>query len=197
MSPRLGILAEDKTDCEALETLARRVAAQSGLLSLGVVSWPSGGCGRLQRKAGAKLSDLARDGCTATVLVHDLDLNPENAQLNDEHALRATLTSIAVPPQLAHAIIIPVEEIEAWFWSDDRVVKIVGRGTGKASPSPHLIRRPKEALMRLSKDAGRKPRYNTNDNASLAAKLDLDVCAARCRSFREFREFVASACVRR
>jgi hypothetical protein len=60
----------------------------------------------------------------------------------------------------------------------------------KAFHSPHLIRAPKEALTRLSLQANGRPLYNTNQNESLAALLNLELCAERCASFREFRDFV-------
>ena len=97
---------------------------------------------------------------------------------------------IAVPSGLTSLICIPVEELEAWFWSDPAIVEEIGRGKGKAHPSPHLIAKPKEALIRLSMAGDKKPRYSTNDNPRLAEKLALDVCAGRCRAFRELRDLV-------
>ena len=85
---------------------------------------------------------------------------------------------------------IPVEEIEAWFWADQRVVQRVGRGEGKAHASPHQIRSPKEELMRLSATAGGKRRYSQNQNGELAELLDLEVCAARCPAFAELLAFI-------
>jgi Domain of unknown function (DUF4276) len=95
-----------------------------------------------------------------------------------------------VPSNLERLVCIPVEELEAWFWSDPAVVREVGRGRGDAHSSPHLIKRPKEALARLSIGANRKPRYSTNDNAKLAEKLDLALCAKRCSSFRALNDFI-------
>lgn len=40
----------------------------------------------------------------------------------------------------------------------------------------------------LSIGSNRKPRYSTNDNASLAEKLDLELCKKRCPSFRSLVE---------
>ncbi len=63
-------------------------------------------------------------------------------------------------------------------------------GQREAHDSPEALRQPKEALMRLSKGANKKPRYSTNDNGKLAEKLDLTLCAQRCVSFRRLKEFV-------
>lgn len=185
-----GVLAEDDTDCAAVGVLVRRAAREVSDLPVGLRRFAAAGCSKLKRKAEPQIRAMAREGCAAAILVHDLDRNPDNSQLNDEAALRAQLEAIAVPAGLARLICIPVEELEAWFWSDPAVVEEVGRGKGKAHPSPHLIARPKEALIRLSMAGDKKPRYSTNDNPKLAAKLDLDLCAKHCRAFRDLRAFV-------
>jgi hypothetical protein len=80
--------------------------------------------------------------------------------------------------------------LEAWFWSDQGVIDIVGPGAnGKAERHPHNIRQPKEALKHLSWRAHLKPVYSTNMNEKLAEKLDLDLCAQRCPSFAALRDF--------
>jgi Domain of unknown function (DUF4276) len=124
------------------------------------------------------------------VLLHDLDRNSKNGELNDEPSLRHELEAIAVPRSLSRLVCIPVEELEAWFWADPKVVEKVGRGKGKAHATPHSIKRPKEALMRLSSGENRKNRYTTNDNKRLAELLDLQLCAKRCASFRTLAEFI-------
>jgi len=185
-----GILAEDDTDCAAVGVLVRRSALEVSPAPIGLRRYSGSGCGKLRRKAEPQMRAMARDGCAAVILVHDLDRNPENGQLNDEAMLRSQLAALAVPSGLERLICIPVEELEAWFWSDPAIVGEVGRGKGKAHPSPHLLASPKEALIRLSMAGDKKPRYSTNDNPKLAEKLALDVCAGRCRAFRELREFV-------
>jgi hypothetical protein len=190
-NPKLsfGIIAEDQTDCEALKVIIRRVLGD-GATEGSLRSRSANGCGTLRRKAAAWMNELADKGCSAIILVHDCDRDPLNGELRDEEALRKQLESIAYPAWVRRTICIPVEELEAWFWSDPAVVTRVGRGEGKASASPHLIRKPKEELQRLSKAANGKPRYSTNDNAELAALLDLALCARRCASFRQLVDFI-------
>ncbi len=190
MSVRFGVLAEDMTDCDAIGVLIVRIAQQVRADPVSLSKDAGKGCSRLRKAAEPKLKLMARDGCAAAVLVHDLDRDPNNGELNDEAALRRKLEAIAWPAQLRKLICIPVEELEAWFWSDPAVLEEVGRGNGKAHPSPHLIRQPKEKLIRLSIGANKKPRYSTNDNGELAKKLDLSLCAQRCASFRMLKEFV-------
>lgn len=150
------------------------------------------GCSQILRKAAAWMKNLAKSGCGHIVIVHDLDRDPLSKQLRDLAKLRTSLESIAYPSGVERIVVIPVEEIEAWFWADDKIVKREGRGQGKAVASPETLRQPKEQLSRLSRNAGNKPRYSTNDNPSLAQELDLALCAERCRSFAELYSFLAS-----
>lgn len=190
----VGILAEDQTDCDTVGVLIRRLVGERFQAQVKIKSRSGKGCARVRKKAEAWMKDLARDGCASVVLVHDLDRNPQN-MLNDEEALRAQLAQIKVPNGVERLICIPVEELEAWFWSDPEVVKIVGRGSGDAHSEPRRIAKPKEALMRLSVGANKKPRYNTSDNADLAQKLNLALCAQRCPAFQQLWDFVAARCI--
>jgi hypothetical protein len=185
---RLGILAEDETDGDALAVLVRRIA---GHTAIGLKKQSFGGCARLRAKAAATLKRMVDEGCAAAVLVHDLDRDPNNGELNDEATLRRQLETIARPAALACLVCIPVEELEAWFWSDPGVLSTIGPGA-KAHPSPHLIRRPKEKLIALSRGDRKKARYTTLHNKVLAERLDLDLCAARCPAFRQLRDFVGT-----
>jgi Domain of unknown function (DUF4276) len=87
-------------------------------------------------------------------------------------------------------ICIPVEELEAWFWSDPDVVRYVGQGKGEAKVNPHLIIKPKEELIKLSLGANKRPRYSTNMNVELAEILNLELCATRCPSFKNLLNFL-------
>ena len=187
---RIGVLSEDATDCNAIGVLIRRIASEVRESPVGINKYSGKGCSRLRKAAEPKMKLMADEGCVAVVLVHDLDRDPNNGELNDEAELRARLEAIEFPANLFRLICIPVEEIEAWFWSDPSIIEEVGRDKGKAHPSPHLIRKPKEELIRLSIGANKKPRYSTNENDKLAAKLDLIICAQRCDSFRMLKEFV-------
>ena len=187
---RIGILAEDETDCNTIEVLIRRMASEISTAPIGIDKHSTTGCGGLRKKAPAKMRQMLSEGCKAEVLVHDLDLNPNNQQLNDEEALRSLLSNLSVPTGLERLICIPVEELEAWFWADPEIIQKVGQGKGKASPSPHLIQKPKERLQKLSAAANKKPRYNTNNNPNLATTLDLTICTERCRAFKALRDFV-------
>lgn len=186
--PAIGVMAEDQSDCDTLSVLIRRLVSRQ----VKIHAYAENGCAHLRRKAQAWMADAARKGWQAAIVVHDLDRNSANGSLNDEQALRTRLQAIPVPPALSPLICIPVEELEAWFWADPDVLAEVARRPVErlAMASPHRKDRPKEALIRLSIDAGRKPRYTTADNPRLAQRLNLELCAQRCPSFASLQQFV-------
>lgn len=185
----IALIAEDDTDCDTIRTIVHRVLGKNTRTK----HWAAKGCSTLKRKLSAKLKVLSNQGCNAFVIIHDLDRNPQNKSLNDEAKLREMLevASSEVEATKRH-ICIPVEELEAWFWSDPDVVKHVGRGKGKATANPHSIKEPKEELIKLSSGENRKPRYSTNMNVDLAEMLNLDLCSARCPSFNDLLNFLKS-----
>jgi hypothetical protein len=183
----IGIIAEDDTDCEAVREIVHRVLGEKTQTK----KWPSKGCHHLRRKLSAQMMVLSNKGCNAFIIVHDLDRNPANGSLNDEAKLRTNLEkSIANFSKIEKHICIPIEELEAWFWSDPTVIQDLGGQKAKAHPNPQLIVKPKEKLIELSKGKNRKTRYSTNDNSRLAQMLDLDICSQRCLSFRKLLEFL-------
>ena len=182
----IALIAEDATDCDAIRKIVHRILGTNTRTKL----WASKGCSTLKRKLSAKLKVLSNEGCTAFVILHDLDRNPQNNCLNDEAKLRKTLEFEASKVKSINKhICIPVEELEAWFWADPDVVKYVGRGKGDAKKNPHLIAKPKEELIRLSGE-NRKPRYSTNMNVELAEMLNLEICSDRCSSFKALVDFL-------
>jgi Domain of unknown function (DUF4276) len=185
----IGLIAEDETDCDAIRKIVHRVLGTNTRTK----HWASKGCSTLKRKLSAKLGALSKEGCNAFIIVHDLDRNPQNNALNDEAKLRKTLeTAASEVAAMNRHICIPIEELEAWFWSDPDVIKHIGRGKGEPKANPHLISKPKEQLIKLSVGENRKPRYSTNMNAELAEMLNLDLCSDRCPSFRDLRNFLQS-----
>jgi hypothetical protein len=208
---RIAVIAEDNTDCAAIQNIIHRVLDPN----ISTKTWASKGCSHLRRKLSSQLSALSNVGCNAFVIVHDLDRNPENGMLNDEAQLRKQLTEKASASKAERStchICIPIEELEAWFWSDPDILSYVSTGKVKApentnlkresskknnlkvkaSENPHLLVKPKEKLKELSSKEQQRPRYSTNMNAELAKRLNLELCAQRCGSFRELLEFLNS-----
>jgi len=192
MPTRIGVLAEAETDCLAVVEIIRRIADASNLPRPSIRTYAAKGCAMLRRKAAEQMRLMVYAGYTVSVLIHDLDLNPENNQLNDERTLRSQLEDIEVPAGMTRLVCIPVEELEAWFWADDALLKwIAGKDQRVNAPlHPHTIRKPKEKLQSLAKRGG-KP-IDTNTNRLLAQKLDLNACESRCPSFHQLAHFIRS-----
>jgi hypothetical protein len=185
----IALIAEDNTDCEAVLKIIHRVLGAE----VKTKKWASKGCGSLTKKLRAKLKLLSTEGCNIFIVVHDLDRNPQNGSLNDEQVLRSKLEELSSEIEsLKKHICIPIEELEAWFWSDPEVIKYLGGEKGKSHPNPHEIKSPKEKLIKLSVGDNRKPRYSTNMNVELAERLNLKICSARCPSFRKLLNFLHS-----
>lgn len=185
----IALIAEDDTDCDTVRKIVHRLLGTN----TSTKSWASKGCSTLRRKLSAKLKAMSKEGCNAFIIVHDLDRNPQNQSLNDEVKLRESLeAAVSEVKDINKHICIPIEELEAWFWSDPNVVKHIGRGKGEAKINPHLVTKPKEQLIRLSIGENRKPRYSTNMNVELAEMLDLELCSERCPSFKNLLNFLQS-----
>lgn len=188
--PIIAVIAEDETDCNTIKKVIHRVLGED----IKIKPWASKGCSVLKRKLTAQMKELSRRGCNVFVIIHDLDRNPKTGSLNNENELREILKSKIDEAKLIgeNYICIPVEELEAWFWSDPEVVAYIGQDKGKAHPNPHQIKSPKEKLMALSIGENRKPRYSTNMNPELAEKLNFELCSARCPSFKNLLNFLQS-----
>ncbi len=185
----IAIIAEDETDCDVFRQIIHRVLGTNTRTK----SWASKSSSTLKRKLSAKLKVMTREGCDAFIIVHDLDRNPKNNSLNDEKRLRDHLELICSNINgIRKYICIPIEELEAWFWSDSKIIKEIGGEKCKANPNPHQIKSPKEALKKLSIGKNGKPSYGTNRNAELAKKLDMVECSKYCPSFRELVKFLRS-----
>ncbi|WP_042157982.1 DUF4276 family protein [Planktothrix agardhii] len=186
---KIALIAEDDTDCDAIRKIVHRVLGED----VTTKKWASKSCSTLKRKLRAKLKLLSTEGCNIFIVVHDLDRNPENGSLNDEPTLRSRLESLSSGVEsLNKHICIPIEELEAWFWSDPEVIEYLGGEKGKAQVNPHQIKSPKEELIKLSVGKNKKPRYSTNMNVELAARLNLDLCCDRCPSFENLLNFLRS-----
>jgi hypothetical protein len=187
--PVIALIAEDDTDCDTVRKIVHRVLGTH----ISTKKWAAKGCSTLKRKLSAKLELMSNEGCNTFVIIHDLDRNPQNNCLNNEGTLRNKLeTASSIIQANNKHICIPIEELEAWFWSDPKVVQYIGQGKGKAHLNPNLIMQPKEQLKALSIGGNKKPRYSTNMNVYLADILDLNLCSARCPSFHSLLDFLQS-----
>lgn len=126
--------------------------------------------------------------CTVLIVLHDKDRNdPDNLR----GSLRSKLRDCKIANQL---ICIPIEELEAWFLSDMRAVRIVFtlKSEPKAIASPELVVSPKEELKRIVKRVSDKRKISiaTLMNKRLAEEVNIDLVNRKCPSFRDFNNFV-------
>lgn len=178
-SRRFGVLAEDETDANVLKVIIRRTLGAH----VPVKAHAGRGCATLRNKAESWIDQLTVRGFREIIVLHDRDSR-------DEGELRRQLEAIAVPREIDRHICIPVEELEAWFWADPKVIQKIGRGSGSARSEPHRLPNPKEALERLSRDVRGRPRYTTQENEALAEVLNMKLCASRCPSFQSLLHFL-------
>ena len=185
---KIGLIGEHDTDCDAVSEIIYRSKLGGNTT---IEPWGAKGSGNLRKELAMRIIALLNKGCNAFIIVHDLDRNPENGSLKDEATLRINLEKLIEKfDKIEKHICIPVEELEAWFWSDPNIIKSIGGQKAKAHPNPELISEPKEKLIKLSRGTNSKPRYGKNDNVKWAKMLDLDICSQRCPSFRKLLEFL-------
>lgn len=185
---KIGLIGEHDTDCRAVSEIIYRSKLGNNTT---IRPWGAKESGNLRKELVMRITALLDEGCNAFIIVHDLDRNTENGSLNDEAILRTDLEKLMAKfDKIERHICIPIEELEAWFWSDPTVIQHLGGQKAKAHPNPQSIVKPKEKLIKLSCDKKQRPRYSPNDNARLAKMLDLDLCRQCCPSFKKLLEFL-------
>lgn len=184
---KIALITEGFTDHETIRVIIHRLLGKRPE----IIRIVAKGSGNLKKELPRFISSVPKD-CSIFIIVHDLDRNPISKSLNNEDELRRIIESQFAQKSFTGTkhICIPIEELEAWFWSDPEVINYIGRGKGKAHPNPDQIENPKKKLITLSTEGNLKPRYSENDNARLAAKLNLELCAKRCPAFKEFLDFL-------
>lgn len=177
---KIGLITEDDTDWNAVREIIHRVLDSN----VTIKKWTSGGSVP-KKKLSRELKVLFNKGCNVFIVVQDLDRSP-NGSLKHEGTLRSELEPLfSVVNNFSKHLCIPIEELEAWFWSDPKILKDISGKNIKAHPNPDQIKSPKEALEKLSIGKNGKPSYGSNRNAELAKKLDMVECSKYCPSFSE------------
>lgn len=183
----LGIIAEDKSDINVITTLIKRLSQREKITTM---ARATGGSGNLINNADAYAEAMYRFGCNCLIIVTDND-RKNSSELRFKLERKVNECPIA----LKH-IAIPVESIEAWLLADAEAVARVFNLKLKPNVkgNPETIEFPKNFLIdEVRRCSGKKGFYDPpTDNPRLAARLDLDLVAQRCASFRSFRQFVSS-----
>lgn len=185
---RYAVLGEDETDKATIHAILRTL---TGDVKLPRNGRGFGGSGDLLNEGARVLKGLVKT-CDRFIICLDADGN-------DPDAIRSKiLERIVKPSGMASAccVTVPVQEIEAWILAD--IDQAISRW--KKHPSwrpievhnPEGLRNPKEALIRMSRQGGARPRYDpVVDNEQIAAHLDLKRVEKKCPSFGLLREFVS------
>jgi len=183
------VIAEDETDYEAVKVFIERIAPKKVVVN----GRGFDGCGDLVKQGARVLNTLAAKEANKFIIVHDCDGHAadERRQLIIDKIVKK------VTAQGSFCLLIPKEELEAWFFADITcVTKIwtgwrVDKDIDKKYPSPENVPRPKELIRKLSVDQSLKPRFNTNKNRLLAQHVDLAKIEKKCPSFLPLKQFVA------
>jgi hypothetical protein len=184
---KIGIVAEDFSDVQVIQTLM-------GKLSNKVFSsapFVGKGSGKLKTKLPAWCTSFRQRGITSIVVVHDRDEH-------DEAMLKALLEGL-IPKNVFRtaAVVIPVQEIEAWLLVDTKAIKTALKleTEPKEIFHPERIASPKERLESLVRQnsKGRQKQYvNAVHNPLIAESLTLSKLK-KCPSFAHFEVFVQAA----
>lgn len=185
---KLGIIAEDNTDIQTLLAFIKRITSAKFKKKLHSCK----GCGKIKNK-GRKQIDrwLSSEGVTHIIICHDLDSN-EQVKLKKLHKNLSEM----IKPFSKHSenmcIVIPIEEIEAWFLADTDLLNNKFKGMKlKKIYHPETVKKPKEHIIQASKKHS-KPRYiPKNDNPKLAQKADISLIKNKCPQFDKFYQFVS------
>ncbi|NTW45892.1 MAG: DUF4276 family protein [Candidatus Moranbacteria bacterium] len=183
--PRVGIIAEDRSDIECVRALIFRITNDN---KIGVDGMAKNGCTMLVRKCGHWAVNLHEKGCNLLIVIHDSDgKDPRAIHNRIELALHAC-------PIVKKIITIPVEEIEAWLLADPNAIK---KGINldkipKINRNVEQISSPKEFLEDIiDKTSNREKIYiNSKHNAMIARNIDIEKIKEKCPSFLPFLKFV-------
>jgi hypothetical protein len=181
----VGLLGESENDCRIVTTVFQRILEerQVSVAHYRVIHRAGNGASKLLGNCQRWIRELSGRGCRHIIVLHDRDRH-------DEAQLRAKLNAVPVPPGIRRLVCIPVEEIEAWFFSSEQAMRLICGDAAQSRERPETIRNPKEELTRLSRAQPGRTRYSPNDGPRIAEVLELDVCAMRCPAFKELRGFV-------
>ncbi len=181
---RVGLIAEDESDIEALKELIKRI---TGKPNIGFKHFVGRGCGKIKRKADDWAKQLKSRGCKVLIVIHDLDKNNHEELYKLIHD---NLHPFVINDTLIN---IPIEEMEAWFLSDEKGLKkaLNLKKSTRVFHHPETIISPKEMLGREIEKASNDTKIylNTKHNTIIARSIDIDIVKAKCNSFKKLHDF--------
>lgn len=187
MAKIVGIIGEDKSDTDVLAIIIRKASPSRRYT---FKTYHGAGKGKIIGKCNQWAKDLFHRGCTALVVIRDLD-----CESLDEVTLR--LRKALEPSPIAnYCIVVPVKMIEAWILSDTEAIMsaLNLRDVPSSIPAPELISDPKSRLAELIyRWSEKRKRYLlTRDNARIAQCLNLEKLR-NCASFGPLNSFITKS----
>lgn len=185
---RFALLAEDRSDVDALVVLIKRIIGQENAT---ISRKGFGGCGELRRKAHSHIAEFSRQGATHFIICHDSDRStPQDVRDKVIAAIKAK-----IPLDFDHMIVVPVQELEAWIIADEAAIHTaIPSLTINPVAKPEEINDPKEWLIRQSQVGRSKPLYSpATFNAKVAGHLEIDKVKKKCNSFNELVDYLQEA----
>lgn len=182
----IAILAEGNSDAEALRNIVRRCGTAS---SVQVRARGYSGCKEMLRNVARDVRKFCREGAKRLIVCHDADGHPPETI---EAAIARAVGTL--PAEVKSIYVVPVQAIEAWIIADEHAVNaILTSFRFKGHDRPESLPRPKEWLIRESRDAAHRPRYSPAvHNPRIAEKLDAERVARKCQSFARLRTWLNS-----
>lgn len=182
MSPSIVPIVEGHSEQEAVPALLRRIGEELGIHAVGVAR-PFRVKrnrvvreGELERAVEQAVRDREDPACVLVILDADDDCPAELAPRLFQRCQEAT--------NLPSAVVLANREFEAWFLGAKESLRgLRGIPLDAASvPDPERIRGAKERLSHNMPGRGYVP---SDDQAALAARMDLRLAADRCPSFEK------------
>jgi len=185
----MGIIAEDHSDIETLKVLIRRIND----LKFKFKENATQGCAKLRKKCSSIAKNWFDQGVTHLIICHDLDSDNKKELACLKEDLCKKVSEIPNCKNVV-CIVIPIQELEAWFLADISVLQKKFKGIGlKEIHHPETIVGPKEYIKKTSRAKNSKPRYsNKTHNKELAEDLDLKKVKTKCPAFLPFYDFVSN-----
>ncbi|MDM8552673.1 DUF4276 family protein [Desulfobacterales bacterium HSG2] len=184
---KIGIIAEDNSDIETLIIFIRRMTEAKFKKK----KYAAQGCGKLRRKCQKIAKNWLSENVTHIIICHDLDSNSKSDYRKLFKELCDKISSLPNHKKV-FCIVIPIEEMEAWFLSDVDTLNTQFPGINlKEVSHPEKIASPKEFIKKRSR-VNCKPRYiYTVHNPVLAKIINISEIKRKCPEFKKFHDFIS------
>jgi hypothetical protein len=184
----IGIISEDKNDCDALGAIVKKILGNS----VKIVPAHKTGKDAIIHQKKLLASKVFNFGCEAVLIVRDSDGGQLEKIIT---SLRDAYDSTSI--RSAYSICIAVEELEAWFLGDVDCVRatynLPSNSSRISESNVDDIHDPKERLKTyIIKESRGKAQYIPSDTARMAEKINIETALTKSKSFSYFFNTVVS-----